>query len=84
MRSPSPTLRRAPLDLPGSDVRIAPGDGEPVLVPQDSAKPCAAGAEGWQFSQDKKKYCFALAHAPAKSGPSTKFTVGFGCNTEVR
>ncbi len=73
------------LDLSRINVRITPADGEPVLVPQDAAKPCAAGAEGWQFSEDKKKILLCgSACTLAKSDPSTKFTVGFGCNTEVR
>lgn len=73
------------LDLSRINVRLTPADGEPILVPQDSAKPCAAGAEGWQFSEDKKKILLCgSACTLAKSGPSTKFTVGFGCNTEVR
>lgn len=75
----------ATLDLSRINVRITPPEGEPVLVPQDSSKPCGAGADGWQFSADKKKIVLCgSACALAKSGPSTKFNVGFGCNTEVR
>lgn len=73
------------LDYSRINVRITPPDGEPVLVPQDAAKPCGAGAEGWQFSEDKKKILLCgSACTLAKSNASTKFTVGFGCNTEVR
>ena len=75
----------ATLDFSRINVRITPPDGEPVLVPQDPAKPCGSGAEGWQFSEDKKKILLCgSACSLAKSDPGTKFTVGFGCNTEVR
>lgn len=75
----------ADLDFSRINVRITPPDGEPVLVPQDPTKACGAGAEGWQFSEDKKKILLCgSACTLAKSSAGTKFTVGFGCNTEVR
>ena len=73
------------LDFSRINVRITPPNGQPVLVPQDPSKACGDGADGWQFSEDKKKILLCgSACTLAKSDPGTKFTVGFGCNTEVR
>jgi hypothetical protein len=65
--------------------RIIPGTGEPAVVPQDSTRPCASGADGWQFSEDKKKIvlCGSACNA-VNDDTRSKFNVGFGCKTIVR
>jgi hypothetical protein len=74
----------ATLDVQRINVQVT-ASGSPFVVPQDSTHPCASGANGWQFSEDKKKIVLCGdACALVKSNQATKFNVGFGCNTIVR
>jgi len=75
----------ATLDFDRINVRITPKDGSPVVVPQDPSRPCTEGADGWQFSEDKKKILLCGSACDlVKSDPAAKFNVGFGCNTVIR
>ncbi|MDF2694188.1 MAG: hypothetical protein K0S65_2571, partial [Labilithrix sp.] len=70
------------LDLGRINVRVTPENGPEVVVPQDPARPCHEGADGWQFSSDKKK--IVLCGSSCATAKRSKINVGFGCTTVVR
>ena len=70
------------LDLEKINVRVTPEHGSEAVVPQDAARPCDEGADGWQFSRDKKK--IVLCGNACAGAKRSKITVAFGCTTIVR
>jgi hypothetical protein len=73
------------IDFDAVNVRVASGSGSVSEVPQDAGKPCSAGANGWQYSEDKKRIVLCgEACADVRADPTAKVSVAFGCETIVR
>ncbi len=70
------------LDLTKINVRVTPENGSEIVVPQDRTRPCEEGADGWQFSSDKKK--IVLCGSSCTAAKRSTISVGFGCTTIVR
>ncbi len=72
------------LDPDKVNVRYTPGGGSEELIGQDNNKPCDQGANGWQWSSDKKKILLCGDTCQrVKSDPEGKMSVEFGCKTVV-
>jgi hypothetical protein len=66
------------------NVTLTGGTGS-ELVPQDPSLDCFGGANGWQYSADMTKILLCGdACASAKSDPSARIDVEFGCATRVK
>ena len=75
----------ATLDLGKINVRLVPPNGSPISVLQDTTRPCADGADGWQFSGDEKRIVLCGQSCELAQGDlSHRLTVGFGCETITR
>lgn len=67
------------------NVLYTPTSGAPVTIEQDTSKPCASGANGWQYNADKTKILLCGdACAKLKADPTGKVTVELGCATKVK
>ena len=61
-------------------VVYTPSSGGSVPISRDDSKPCASGANGWQYSADGKKILLCgTACAGLKADPGGKVSVQFGC-----
>lgn len=61
-------------------VLYTPSTGGSVPIPRDDSKPCASGANGWQYSPDGKKILLCgTACSGLKADPGGKVSVQFGC-----
>ncbi len=73
------------LDPNKVNVVYTPGAGgaeETIL--QDATKPCAGGANGWQYNDDKSKILLCGATcAKIQADPSAAVNVEFGCETKI-
>jgi hypothetical protein len=62
------------------NVVYTPSSGGTVPVTRDESKPCATGANGWQYSTDGKKILLCgTACSGLKADPGGKISVQFGC-----
>lgn len=62
------------------NVLYTPSTGGSVPVARDDSKPCAGGANGWQYSTDGKKiFLCGTACSGLKADPGGKVSVQFGC-----
>ena len=74
------------LDPARVNVSYTPSSGAArVDFVKDDSKPCLAGANGWQFNADKTKILLCGdACKTARSDPTGRVDVVFGCSTRVR
>lgn len=62
------------------NVLYTPSTGGSVPITRDDSKPCASGANGWQYSSDGKKILLCgTACSGLKADPGGKVSVQFGC-----
>lgn len=62
------------------NVLYSPSTGGSVPITRDDSKPCASGANGWQYSADGKKILLCgTACSGLKADPGGKVSVQFGC-----
>ncbi len=62
------------------NVLYTPSTGGSVPIARDESKPCASGANGWQYSSDGKKILLCgTACSGLKADPGGKISVQFGC-----
>ena len=80
---PAPPSGEA-IDLGKVNVTSACG-GPAEVVYKDDTKPCDSGANGWQYSADKKSVVLCgAACAKVKADLACKVRVQFGCTTKIR
>lgn len=67
------------------NVTYTPTSGTPVTIEQDASKPCAGGANGWQYNADKTKILLCGdACTKLKADPTGKVSVELGCATKIK
>jgi hypothetical protein len=67
------------------NVTFTDSSGTTVTIPQDPTRDCYGDADGWQYSPDGTKIILCgPACANAKSDPSARVDVEFGCETHVK
>jgi hypothetical protein len=68
------------VDLERINVVRTPGGQTPVLIPQDERAPCDAGADGWQYTEDRSKIrlCGAVCDA-VRADAGGRVDVVLGC-----
>ncbi|MBX3262592.1 MAG: VWA domain-containing protein [Labilithrix sp.] len=80
---PSPSSGTLDYDL--VNVIYDPSNGPPRTLKQDTSKPCAGGADGWQYSSDRKKiFLCGAACTAVKSDPNGNVSIALGCATDVK
>ena len=80
---PSPSSGTLDYDL--VNVIFTPSSGAPQTVKQDTSKPCQGGADGWQYSNDRKKiFLCGGACSAVKSDPNGNVSIALGCATDVK
>ena len=81
---PAPTGEK--LDPNKVNVTYTPASGGmPETILKDDSKPCAGGANGWQYNADKTKILLCGdACKKAQSDLGGKVNVAFGCGTQFK
>jgi|GEM_PF-486160 len=71
------------VDLERVNVTFTPSEGEPVRIQNDLRKACAEGADGWQYSADRRQiFLCGEACTQVRSEPG-ELSVVLGCPTEI-
>lgn len=72
------------IDLAKVNVSLDPGDGSGAkTVPNDATKPCASGANGWQYTDGGSTIVLCGAACEASKSSKAKVSVYVGCATEL-
>lgn len=80
---PSPATGTLDYDL--VNVIYDPSTGAPRTLKQDTSKPCSGGADGWQYSSDRKKiFLCGAACTAVKNDPNGNVSIALGCATDVK
>lgn len=67
------------------NVDITTSKGDAIKVLQDKSKPCANGADGWQYDATKTRIILCGPTCDkVRNDPGSKVSVQFGCDTRVK
>lgn len=67
------------------NVGITTSKGDTLKVLQDKTKPCAGGADGWQYDATKTRILLCGPTCDkVRNDPGSKVSVQFGCETRVK
>jgi hypothetical protein len=73
------------IDYEKVNVTVTADGGKTTDIFQDASKPCAEGANGWQYSDDRSRVLLCGAACEAtRANDKAKVSIEFGCATRVR